>query len=123
MIRAVIEMISYAINGNKLTIEEVLKRKLDTLKVTGGLSRGKVWVQTISDVTGMPVQTYRVTEGSPLGCAICAATGINEYPTLEEAAKNMVQLENTRTPNSELYESYVSYYDRWRTLYDKITEL
>jgi autoinducer 2 (AI-2) kinase len=123
MIRAVIEMMAYAINGNKSTIEEVLKRKLDVLKATGGLSRGKVWVQTISDVTGIPIQTYKVKEGSPLGCAICAATGINEYPSLEEAARRMVQLENTMTPNAELHESYVSYYDRWRTLYDKITEL
>jgi autoinducer 2 (AI-2) kinase len=123
MIRAVIEMMAYAINGNKLTIEEVLKLKLGALKATGGLSRGRIWVQTISDVTGIPALTYKVKEGSPLGCAICAATGINEYQTLEEAAKNMVQVENTLKPDAELHESYVSYYDRWRTLYDKITEL
>jgi autoinducer 2 (AI-2) kinase len=123
MIRAVIEMMAYAVNGNKLTIEDVLKRKLDALKVTGGLSRGKVWAQTVAGVTGIPVKTYRVKEGSPLGCAICVATGINQYQSLQEAAKNMVHVEDTLTPDAELHESYVSYYDRWRTLYDKITEL
>ena len=123
MIRAVIEMMAYAVNGNKLTIEDVLKRKLEALKVTGGLSGGKVWVQTIADVTGMPVQTYKVKEGSPLGCAICAATGINEYQSLQEAAKNMVKVEAVVKPDAEIHESYVGYYDRWRSLYDKITEL
>jgi autoinducer 2 (AI-2) kinase len=123
LIRATIEMMAYAVNGNKATIEKVLKRKLDALKATGGLSRGKVWTQTIADVTGIPVQTYSVKEGSLLGCAICAATGINEYQSLKEAAKNMVHIESTLKSDPKLHESYVSYYDRWRTLYDKITEL
>jgi sugar (pentulose or hexulose) kinase len=123
MIRAVIEMMAYAVNGNRLTIEDVLKRKLVSLKVTGGLSGGKVWVRTIADVTGIPVQTYKVKEGSPLGCAICAATGINEYKSLQEAAKNMVKIESIVKPNAEIHESYAGYYDRWRSLYDKIAEL
>jgi sugar (pentulose or hexulose) kinase len=123
MIRAVIEMMAYAVNGNKLTIEAVLKRKLGSLKATGGLSRGRVWVKTIADVTGIPIQTYKVKEGSPLGCAICAATGINEYRSLQEAAKNMVEPESVAKPDAEIHESYAGYYDRWRSLYDKITEL
>jgi len=123
MIRAVIEMMAYAIHGNRLTIENVLKRELDLIRATGGLSKGKIWVQTISDVSGKPVETFKVIEGSLMGCAICAATGINEYKSLQEAAKNMVKLEARTEPDKEKYEAYMNYYARWRELYDKIVGL
>nr|MDO8099500.1 FGGY family carbohydrate kinase [Candidatus Njordarchaeota archaeon] len=123
MIRAVIEMMAYAIHGNRLTIEEVLKRELELIRATGGLSKGKIWVQIISDVSGKPVETFKVKEGSLMGCAICAATGINEYKSLQEAAKNMVQLESRTEPDREKYDTYVNYYARWRELYDKIVGL
>jgi autoinducer 2 (AI-2) kinase len=123
MIRATIENMACALHGNKLVIEDIIKRKLEKLKVTGGLSKGKIWVQTLADVTGIPAETFKLKEGSLLGCAICAATGIGEYKSLEEAAKNMVQLEATLEPNKETREVYEGYYDRWRELYDKIVGL
>ncbi|WXG43786.1 MAG: FGGY family carbohydrate kinase [Promethearchaeati archaeon SRVP18_Atabeyarchaeia-1] len=120
MIRATIENMACALHGNKLVIEEVIKRKIKKVKATGGLSKGRIWVQTLADVSGIPVETFRLKEGSLLGCAICAATGIGEYGSLEEAAKNMVQLEATLEPNKEVREVYEGYFDRWRELYDKI---
>jgi autoinducer 2 (AI-2) kinase len=123
MIRATIENMACALHGNKLTIEDVIKRKLEKLKVTGGLSRGRIWVQTLADVTGIPAETFKVEEGSLLGCAICAATGVGEYKNLEEAAKNMVQVETVLEPNKETLEVYEGYYTRWKELYDKIVDL
>jgi autoinducer 2 (AI-2) kinase len=123
MIRSVIEMMAYAIHANRMTIEDVLKRELELIRATGGLSKGKIWVQTISDVSGKPVETFKVIEGSLMGCAICAATGINEYKSLQEAAKNMVQPESRTEPDKERHEAYLNYYARWRELYDKIVGL
>jgi xylulokinase len=123
MIRSVLEMMAYAIHGNQMTIEDVLKRELELIRATGGLSMGRIWVQTISDVSGKPVETFKVKEGSLMGCAICAATGINEFKSLEEAAKSMVQLEERLLPDSEAHEAYEGYYSRWREYYDKIANL
>jgi autoinducer 2 (AI-2) kinase len=123
MIRATIENMACALHGNRLVIEDVIKRKLEKLKVTGGLSKGKIWVQTLADVTGIPAETFKLKEGSLVGCTICAATGIGEYPSLKEAAKNMVQVEAKLEPNRETLELYEGYYNRWRELYDKIAGL
>ena len=123
MIRAALENMECALHGNKLVIEDVIKRKLEKLKVTGRLSKGRIWVQTLADVTGIPAETFKVKEGRLLGCAICAATGIGEYKSLEEASKYMVQVAETLEPNAETRELYEGYYSRWRELYDKIAGL
>jgi autoinducer 2 (AI-2) kinase len=123
MIRATIENMACALHGNKLVIEGVIGRKLEKLKATGGLSKGRIWVQTLADVSEIPVETFKLKEGSLLGCAICAATGVGEYKSLEEASRNMVQLETTLEPNKETRDVYQSYYERWRELYDKIVSL
>jgi autoinducer 2 (AI-2) kinase len=47
----------------------------DSLVFAGGGSKGALWSQILSDVTGLPVRVPEVKEATALGCAIAAGTG------------------------------------------------
>jgi autoinducer 2 (AI-2) kinase len=47
----------------------------DSLVFAGGGSKGALWSQILSDVTGLPVRVPEVREATALGCAIAAGTG------------------------------------------------
>lgn len=46
--------------------------RFDSLVFAGGGSKGALWSQILSDVTGLPVRVPEVREATALGCAIAA---------------------------------------------------
>ncbi|MCE1667409.1 autoinducer-2 kinase, partial [Enterobacter hormaechei] len=54
----------------------------DSLVFAGGGSKGKLWSQILSDVTGLPVRVPVVKEATALGCAIAAGVGVGLYDSL-----------------------------------------
>lgn len=88
-----------AINLDK--IEKFTGVKIETIVFAGGASKGELWSQIVSDVTGCRVMIPRVTEATALGAAMAAGVGIGVYKTITEAAHELVVWDRVYEPNFE----------------------
>lgn len=113
-IHAVIENIAYAIKGNVDQLEGF--RESIAIKTIGGMSQSNTWPQMLANVLNKPVNTPLQSEGSLLGAAICAATGIDHYSSLEKASKAMVKWRPIYEPDSRA-KMYKRYYTQWSEIW------
>jgi len=122
-IRATLENVSYAIRGNIEQIESIANKKSDELKVTGGMSRSRLWLEILSGVTGKKVIAAKVDHGTLMGCAMCAAVGSGIYHDFKDATKEMVEFKKDIKPAEESVEIYNKCYNTWKEWYDRIGKL
>ena len=95
----------------------------DEIIFAGGASKSPLWCQILSDVLGLPVKVPVVKEATALGAAILAGYGIGIYPSIAEAAKKLVKIDKTYTPNMENHKTYLEMYEPWRQAYAAQLEL
>jgi autoinducer 2 (AI-2) kinase len=88
-----------------------------SLVFAGGGSKGKLWCQILSDVTGIPVKVPVVKEATALGCAIAAGVAAGVYSTLAETGESLVRWEREYQPNAANHEIYVLQKSNWQAVY------
>ncbi len=111
IIRAVYEGIAFEIRAN-LDIIESLTGPVKRIRIVGGGSRGDVWCQIISNVTGKPVDTLYTLETAVVGAGILAGLGSGVYSSMEDVPFNEL-LKNTFSPDMEQKKLYSKKYDRY----------
>ncbi|MGF1725336.1 autoinducer-2 kinase [Photobacterium nomapromontoriensis] len=97
--------------------------KPDYIVFAAGGSKGKLWSQILSDVTGMEVRVPVVKEATALGCAISAGVGAGIYADLASTGENLVQWEHTYFPDMDNYECYQSIKESWIKIYKEQLKL
>ena len=65
----------------------------------------------------MKVDIIESEEGPGYGAAILAAVGCGVYPSVEEAAKQLVKVVATEEPDPELAAKYEDRYQKFRKFY------
>jgi xylulokinase len=93
------------------------------IRLSGGGGKSRVWSQIRADVSGRPVEVAKVTDASPLGAAILAATAIGFATSPTEAAAALIGAVETIEPNAAATAVYDRSYGRYRTLFDALTPL
>ncbi|MCE1736566.1 autoinducer-2 kinase, partial [Enterobacter hormaechei] len=89
----------------------------DSLVFAGGGSKGKLWSQILSDVTGLPVRVPVVKEATALGCAIAAGVGVGLYDSLPATGEKLVRWEREYQPNLSHREVYQKAKKDWQAVY------
>ena len=111
------------------SMERVLGRPLDVIRLQGGGSKSPLWRQIMADVFGRPVECMSVADCGILGAAILGATGAGVFGSLEEAVDAMVHTRETVYPNEENHTLYTDLYgifkesfEAWKDagIYDKL---
>lgn len=87
----------------------------DTIRLSGGAAKAKVWAQMFADVMKLPVETVDADEVGALGCAIGVAQAVGIYPSCDEAVKEMTHISGRYEPNPDV----AKIYDRKYALYVK----
>lgn len=96
--------------------------KFDSLVFAGGGSKGALWSQILSDVTGLPVRVPVVKEATALGCAIAAGVGAGIFDSLANTGERLVQWQREFTPNPVHRELYDEMKRKWQKVYaDQLT--
>ncbi len=98
-------------------IEAFTGMQIDTLVFAGGASKGELWCQILSDVTGCKVKIPKVTEATALGAAISAGVGAGIYESLEAAAEKLVSWDREYAPNMAYHETYKKLREKWEKAY------
>ncbi|WP_405132733.1 FGGY-family carbohydrate kinase [Nocardia sp. NBC_01388] len=109
--RAVLEGIGYGVRHN-LEVMAAAGGEARRLIAVGGGTKGGLWTQIVSDITGLPQQLPADTIGAALGDALLAAEAIG----LDTSTWN--PLITTIDPNPSRTVHYTPYYRHYRSLYE-----
>ena len=103
---------------NLKKIEEFSGIKTKSIVFAGGASKGNLWCQILSDVTGCKVKIPNVTEATALGAAMSAGVGASIYKDLKSAAKELVSWDKEYVPNMQNHELYQEIKKTWQKAYN-----
>ncbi len=117
--RAVMEGVAY---GMKDILDTFAHHQCEVSRVIacGGATHSQLFMQIYADVIGKPIYTTRVAEASLLGAGVAAAVGAGWYPTLEEAAHNMVTISGEYQPDLTRHQQYQFYVQKYQETYHQL---
>jgi sugar (pentulose or hexulose) kinase len=114
LVQGLLENIAFAIRGNCEQIAQVVGRPIHDLRVSGGMSRGRLLTRILADVMNGPIQVGTVPDSAALGCAILGAVGLGLYADAAAAAAAMVR---TTVVEPQAPGTYDEQYAKWREIY------
>jgi len=97
-----------ALQENGVTPQEI--------RIGGGGARSPLWMQTMANVLGIPLQVSHVEEPALVGSAILAYTALGVYPDVVRATKAMVRTGRQYLPQQDAVEGYAKNYRFFRRL-------
>jgi xylulokinase len=110
--RAMLEATAYGVR-HILEALEVAGSPPQRLVAVGGDTRGGLWTQIVSDVTGLTQEVPAETVGAAYGDALLAAKGMG----LVAPDANWARVAETVTPDVEVLSLYGEFYSLYRSLY------
>lgn len=118
--RAVLESVAYGIRHNIETFQSI-GADIRRVVAVGGGTKSTVWLQIVSDVTGMTQEVPQLTIGASYGDAFLAglAAGILKHSDISR----WVQPGITIQPNPANKPLYDAFYNDYRLLYDRTREI
>lgn len=127
--RAHFEGIAYNLRWSIQNLEHDFGFKIDALKITGGGSRNKTWMQILADVTKRKIiTTSQPLNAGALGAAMCAMVGSNAFSNFSDIHQ-LIKTEETFIPNNlhnkiydELFVAYQQIYHQLKNTYQTINK-
>jgi sugar (pentulose or hexulose) kinase len=123
LVRAALENLCFAFKANCDRLREVSRLEVKDISIGGGLAQSRLLMQMLSDTLAMPVAVFDVAQVSAIGTAMCAATGVGVYKSLEQAMEAMRPQPAIVEPDRQRSRDYDDWYARWRTTYKWLEEL
>lgn len=106
MYRSVQEAIAMTMYNKAKAMLDDLDRKPTRVVVSGGGSKGNLFMQIIADVFGIPAQRTESASVVGLGAAICTCVGLGVYASFDEAIEKMVRYADIFQPIPENHAVY-----------------
>lgn len=114
MIRSVMEGVGYSIKD----CFELVPKDVSRILISGGGAKSELYRKIIASMINRPVIQIKQDEGPALGAAILAMSCNNEYSSIEEACKQIIETNNVTYP----VEEWVNFYNKGFKIYKKIYE-
>lgn len=121
MTQAVLEGVAFSLRDSLETVR-ALGIDVKKVRLTGGGAKSKLWRNIIANIFNTDVEIINCEEGPAFGAAILAMTGDKAFKSVEEAAKNLIQVVETISPSIELVELYNERYEIYKRLYPSLKE-
>jgi len=125
--RAHFEGIAYNLRWTINNLEKDFGFKIKELKVTGGGTYSKTWMQIIADITQRNIiTTSQPKNAGALGAAMCAMVGSGTFKDFNEIQKLIKQTEvfvpnaNNKKVYDALFQNYQSIYHNLKNTYSNI---
>jgi FGGY-family pentulose kinase len=120
--RAILEGIAY---GTEFIFRQFREAGYEAKEIyaCGGAAKSGFWMQIHADVSGIPIHIPEVQDAPLLGSAILASVASGLYPTVNEAAKNMVKISDRVEPDQANHEAYRFYVDQYIETYSQMSGL
>ena len=116
MLRAVMEGVSYSLCDCQQILRE-MKVNTQAMMACGGGAKSAVWRRILANVLDLPLEAVENEEGPGLGGAILSMVACGAYDNVDTAAKAIVRVRETETPDPELVAKYNARYQYFKKLY------
>ena len=122
-IRSIMESLGYIICRNLEAISES-GIEICQLRTLGGGSKSHLWNQIKADITGKPLSLIAETQNTAcLGAAILAGVAGGVFPSVRDACKSMVTIQEIFTPDLEKHAVYQKQYQKYRYLFQSLSAM
>ena len=114
--QAVLEGVAFAVRD----MYEFAKKtgvEVTSTKICGGGARSELWRKMICNILNLQVEVPVSEEGPGMGAAMLAMVACGEYSSVEAAAKSIVKVAKSESPDPELVAKYESCYQKFRVIY------
>ncbi len=121
-IQAYMEGIAYSVRHlvEELRLPEGM---LTSLKVIGGGSKSRVWMQILSDVLEIPIEQMEGNAGAGYGMALLAGYACGEIESVSEISDRAVTIKEVLKPEEEKislyregFKKYMRMHDAWKLI-------
>jgi sugar (pentulose or hexulose) kinase len=111
--RAIMEGVSYDVNR---ILEEfkIKDMELDNLKVLGGASKSRIWMQIVADVTGIKVVIPQTTDIACIGAVILAGKGAGIFKDEMDGFEKFSKKEIEILPDMDNHNLYIRLYEKYK---------
>ncbi len=120
--RAVLEGTAYGIAHNLEAMREA-GAEASRIVAVGGGAKNALWLQIVSDVSGLPQQVPAQTIGASYGDAFLAGHAAELIPSLDTLDSSWVQSGRTVEPDPTAHARYAEYYALYRRLYEDTAQI
>jgi len=121
MVRAVLEGVAYGLRDS-LEIFNEMGVELTQIRLSGGGAKNPAWRPILADVFNRECVTINVDEGPAFGVALLAGVGTGVYPSVQQACKETIKVEQRIEPNPKNANVYERYYPIYRRLYGNLKD-
>ena len=119
--RAVVEGVCFAMRDS-LELMKMQGVSPSEVRVIGGGARSRMWLQTLSNVFGLPISTVQPSGGAAYGAALLAAVGCGMFADIEEAVESCIRTESAVEPDASQRAAYGELYGAYMRLYPALRE-
>ncbi len=116
MTQAVLEGVAFAFRDS-LEIAKAEGIVPAASRICGGGAKSAVWRRILANVLDLPLEAVENEEGPGLGGAILSMVACGAYDNVDTAAKAIVRVRETETPDPELVAKYNARYQYFKKLY------
>jgi xylulokinase len=95
----------------------------DSLFLSGGGARSDLWCQIRADILGVELRRNAFLDSGTLGAAIIAGVGVGLFPSLPDAAREMLRLGRSFTPDPALAARYQDLFSLYRETYQALVPI
>jgi xylulokinase len=122
VIRSILEGVAFSLRDS-LEIFKELGIPVEQIRASGGGSRSPAWRQIQADIYGKELVTLRTSEGSAFGAALLAGVGGKIYSSVQESARQAIQIQESMAPRPQVVPIYDRLYKVYRRLYPAVRDL
>lgn len=119
--RAILEGVVFALRDS-LEIFKDMAIEIKELRAIGGGAKSPLWRQIQADVFNVPVATLNIDEGPAFGASLIAGKAAGVFPSLEEAADELITVKHVTEPNPANVAKYEEIYTLFRGLYPALKD-
>lgn len=96
--------------------------KVSQLRVTGGSTNSRLWMQMLADISELPVSLPQIRETGCLGAAMAAQVGTGAWPDFATAQQQLPPAGKTLWPDATVCDIYRRKYQRYQLLLTAMQE-
>jgi len=116
LVRSVFEGVTFTHMYHLEKLFATYDKKIESIRLTGGVTNSKEWSQMFADVTGFKVETIAASESGALGVSILSSVALKQNNSLKDAVNKMVKIKDAYIPNNQKHNEYQRRYQMYKTL-------
>ena len=116
LVRAVLEGVAFGLRDS-LELLLALGVQADCGRASGGGARGRLWLQIVASVLGVPLELTAVEEGSAFGAALLGGVAGGVFTDVHDAVSRCVRVKDVVEPDPVWMARYAELYPSYRSLY------